>query len=194
MELENFRGWMKGEDCLVVGCGPSAMDALNVAGYRNYWTFGCNRMIPECHADFAVCVEPPRDKEMWKIVDDANPLFAFTHLPGGRCSNGRSIEFSSKDVRLWLVPGTEFDRDLRIRLGQCPFFAAAIAVLMGFRTIGLIGVDYTPDRYPDVQPSNVGWQRLGILAAGLGSRLVNLSPESRLETVVKEPWSAIRTK
>lgn len=203
MELDDLRGWMKGEDCVVVGCGPSARPDHLPGGscwneaYEDRWTLGCNRMIPNCEADFAVCVEPPRDKQLWKIVKDSSPLIVFTHLestPTGRKVHPRAVTFSSKDVRLWLNPGVEFDRDRRVRLGQSPFYAAALAVLLGFRTIGLIGVDLSQNRFPNVTPSNVAWQRLAILATGLGSSIVNLNPDSRLETIPKDSWTAIRTK
>lgn len=202
VRLEDLRGWMKGEDCVVVGCGPSAgADPLMLERCDAHWTISSNRSVTFCAADFAVCVEPYRDKEMWKIIADANPLFVFTHLvtkQDGTKPHPRAVYMSSKDVRTWLFPDVELDdiegRENRVRLGQCPFYAAAVAILLGFETIGLIGVDYTKDRFPDVAPSNEAWRKLAILAEELGSHIVNLNPDSRLETIPKTTWEEVRTK
>lgn len=206
VQLNDLRGWMAGEDCVVVGCGPSSdpnrweprMGLIDLGDRYNYtWTISSNRAVEFCQPDFAVCVEPYRDAKMWKIIHDANPLFVFTHLvtkPDGTKPHPRAVYMSSKDVRTWLLPDEEHDRETRVRLGQCPFFAAAVAILLGFETIGLIGVDYTKDRYPDVAPSNEAWRKLAIIAEELGSHIVNLNPESRLETIRKTDWGEVRTK
>ena len=78
MDLENLRGWMAGEDCCVVGCGPSAQSSggtlhaefdafrLSVA-IGTCWSMACNRAVGFGHHDFAVCVEPSKDG-IWAIA------------------------------------------------------------------------------------------------------------------------------
>ncbi len=217
MKLEDLRGWMAGEDCLVVGCGPSAVlyeyirgdRAHQLGHYRTRWTIGCNRAVKFCSPDFAVCVEPRRDRGMWDIIAEANPLIVFSHIDR---PHPRAVLIGSKDVAEWLhdtdqqwdyitktLPAAEDRKPLpvayeRLRLGQSPFYAAAVAILLGFETIGLIGVDLTEDRYPDVTKPNVAWGRLAAIATELGSRIINLNPDSRLETVPMGEWGEIRTK
>lgn len=236
MELADLRGWMRGEDCVVVGCGPSAMPPVPpqyprapLGNYRALWTVVCNRSVIFAQPDFAVCVEPSRNKPTrditaWKAVIASSPLVIFSHIarPHPRC-----VLIGSKDVLEWMAPdGVDYSTDTamhhfdpgddpdpvlcakcgehrnwhepheRLRLAQSPFYAAAVAAFLGFETIGIIGVDMTPDRYDDgeVERANKAWGRLNSVVAGMGSRLVNLSPESRLVAVEQGKWEEVRGK
>ena len=152
---------------------------------------------------------------MWAIIREANPLIVFSHIREdrrGKRPAKRIVQFGSKDVLEWLDPqplsevvttveGVGASVSIRPRkprepltLGQSPFFAAAVAAHLGFETIGLIGVDLTEDRWPDVTRENEAWGRLATVVSGMGSRIVNLSPESRLEVVPKGPWEEVRRK
>ena len=70
----------------------------------------------------------------------------------------------------------------------------AVAILLGFETIGLIGVDLTEDRYPNVDRPNHEWGRLAGIAEAMGSRIINLNPDSRLTSVASGGWGEIATK
>lgn len=203
MNLDSLRGWMKGEDCVVVGCGPSAEPhrwegPTSTPRWQDHWTIGCNRAVTFCSPDFAVCVEPRRDHEVWNIMREVSPLIVFSHIDK---PHPRAVLIGSKDVRAWLgYDRSPCDGSIAepigppLRLGQSPFYAAAVAILLGFETIGLIGVDLTEDRWPNPHKENEAWGRLAEVAKALGSRIVNLNPESRLETVPAGQWEEVRCK
>lgn len=90
----------------------------------------------------------------------------------------------------WLAPDTEGT----LRLGQSPFYAVAVAAHLGFETVGLIGVDYTEDRWPDVAGINRTWETLLGVVGDMGTKVVNLSPASRLTAVPQGRWEEVRTK
>ena len=208
MNLEDLRGWMAGQDCVVVGCGPSTADKSSIAEgypledavttrmmmrYEHRWTIGCNRSVPICSPDFAVCVEPARDKAIWHVIAEASPFVIFSHIER---PHPRAVQINSKDVRTWVGPEAWREGVEPLRLGQSAFYAAAVAMLMGFETIGLIGVDLTDDRYAesDAKRANDAYARLAGVAGGMGSRLVNLSTSSRLTSIPSAGWEDIRTK
>jgi hypothetical protein len=226
MDLESLRGWMKGQDVVAVGCGPSANDYARkildtyarpgsppsvpgVPMYVDIWTIACNRAVTFSSPDFAVCIEPFANP-VWPIMRKANPLLVFSHICKDRRGNQpfpRIVQMPGKDPGEWIFdPATDDEWTWRLKdqptgtaykpftLGQSPFYAAALAILMGFETIGLIGVDLTEDRYPDVRGPNRVYGRLAKIAEALGSRLVNLSPDSRLESIPQGTWQEIRTK
>ena len=231
MNLDDLRGWMTGTDCVVVGCGPSADGywegdprykfpipdgdewekfkerSSRSMSYADHWTIGCNRATAYCSPDFAVCVEPRREKTCWDTVTASAPLIIFSHLDS---PHPRSVRIGTKDVRQWVDPVLELLDDVTLlplpppkggypnplRLSQSPFIAVACAILLGFETIGLIGVDLTADRFGDaaVAHSNSCYRRLADIAKAQGSRVINLSPESRLTSLEAGTWDQIRTK
>lgn len=198
MQLDDLRGWMKGEDCVVVGCGPSATKAAGAwtTEFDERWTICCNRSVRMVSPDFAVCVEPYR-LPIWKLIREHAPLIVFSHVAGDArreppCQ--RIVKIGSKNVADWLTPGSDI-QDLR--LGQCPFYAIACAILLGFETIGVIGVDFanTEDRnWPNVDRENAAYGKLATIATAQGSRIINLSPTSRLTSVPQGSWEEVRRK
>jgi len=206
MQLGDLRGWMAGHDAVVVGCGPSGITDATHRGhalkyeYAEHWTIGCNRAVQFCDPDFAVCIEPFRDP-IWPIMREASPLAVLAHIHldrRGKSPHPRIVKMSGKDVLRWIsdkpadLPNVSGSHPLIV--GQSPFFGLAFAVMMGFETIGLIGVDLTPDRYPDAKPSNNGYGKLNTIAKHMGSRIINLNPESRLRAFEFGGWEEIRTK
>lgn len=191
MNADSIRDWLKGEDALVVGAGPSAWKVAQHV-YASHWTFGCNRAAAWCHPDFAVCFEPPGDSDCWDVVHASRPTFVLTH---NGFKHPRAIELGSNDVCAWLFPGEKRDR---LVLGMSPFYAAAAAMMMGCERIGLIGVDLTRDRFSNnnyvenaVRPA---WRDLATLARERGQEIVNLNSTSRLEVIQHGDWKRIRGK
>lgn len=185
MKFGDLRNWFRGEDAVVVGCGPSS------GGGGPRWTFGCNRAANDWSTDFGICVEPARDPA-WKSLKKTATPFVFTHQPvvRGRGPHPRMVQVPGTDVTKWFEP---FEGD-RLWLGQSPFYGAAVAAYLGFETVGLIGVDLTEDRYPDAARPSKAYCRLRDLLEQQGTRLVNLSPASRLEGIEKADWDVIRSK
>ena len=203
MQLNDLRNWMTGEDCVVVGCGPSAQEVARdcpkgwEGDYAPHWTLACNRSVEFAQPDFAVCVEPARDP-LWKLIRQHAPLIVFSHIWDNRYGVrplSRMVKIGSKNVLDWLTPG--HTNPAALTLAQCPFFATACAVLLGFETIGLIGVDMTNDEthtWPNVDRENLAYGRLADVASSMGSRISNLSPTSRLTSIPHGSWEEVNRK
>ena len=150
----------------------------------------CNRSIPFASPDFACIMEPMRDP-IWKQIADHlhSPMAIFGHhLRGGP----RKIEFN-RDLTTFLdCPSIG-----ALRLGQSAFWAAGVALHLGFETVGLVGVDITPDRFNNeahLREVQEAYRRLNETAENMGRKLINLNPESHLSTVPFGSWSDIRPK
>lgn len=192
MKFGALREWFKHEDAVVVGCGPSATDAENEIAYHRFWTFGCNRAVRFCEPDFGVCIEPPRDAEIWRTMRFAPLPMVFSQHSK---RHPRVVEISVKDVRAWFHWDDGDDKPLRI--SQSGFFATAVALFLGFETVGLIGLDMTApvhDSKGELGRINDAFMRLRGIAEAHDQRLLNLSPASRLATIERGPWSEMRRK
>lgn len=200
LTIESLRGWMRGQDCVVVGCGGSArfgavFDAISFFNTR--WTVACNRAVQFIRADFVCCVEPWRDKDLWRIVrEESNPFIVFTNQAAenperGRFVHTRAVKIDTQNVLRWLTP----DVDGELRLGQSPWYATAVAAYLGFETVGLIGVDFDDERrWPQVNRENTKWRELADACATLGTRVIQLNPRSRLTSIERGTWEEVRTK
>jgi len=188
VNMESLKGHMAGQDCLVVGCGPTACPSFGEP-VQDFWTIGCNRSIPTWKTDFGLCIEVKQDP-IWKSLQKHPCAFLFTHHT--RDIAPRNVYFpANRDVREWM-DGYSGPRE--IRLAQSTFYAAAIAAWLGFETIGLLGVDLSEDRYPEVGEENRVWGMLGDLLGSKGHRLLNVSRHSRLKSVPYAPLAEVRRK
>ena len=189
MKLDDLRDWMKGEHALVVAPGPSSLE-VPAERYKSHWTIGCNRALPYCDPDFAVCIEP-RKNPCWRVVHAASPLITFTHLTEDHSKFRRTV-FMSTDVSKWLFHDPE-----PLFLGMSPFFATAVGILLGFERIGLVGVDLYRSRYPDPAAQTeweAAWTRLRSVAEAYDTVLCNLNPRSRLQAIMKSGWETMERK
>ncbi len=193
LNLDNLRGWMQGQDVVVVGCGPSAMYELRVFAEHlpPRWTIACNRAVEQVanygHLDFAVCMETRKDP-CWDVVIAAAPLITFTHIsnPPPRCVSIHS------DVSHWVGGAPK-----KLRLPMSPFYGAAVAIVLGFTNIGLIGVDMDGERFADDKFQHEwedAWAALAVVAREHGACLSNLNPKSKLKAVPAGTWEGIRCK
>jgi hypothetical protein len=168
-------------------------------GFHRNWTIGCNRSVSFSHPDFGVCIEPFVDP-LWKLMRQAAPFAVLSHICEDRRGNRphpRIVKMLGKDVAQWVTDKpAELPQDSThpLIMGQSPFYAIAFAVMLGFETIGVIGVDLTEDRYPDPTPASKGYARLGKVAKHLGSRVINLNPDSRMTGLEFGEWKEIRPK
>jgi len=191
MAFADWRGLFSGADCVVVGCGPSA---AGVAGLcEPLWTIACNRSVQLVRSDFAVCVEPFVSR-LWPVMRAAGVPFVFAHIcedRRGRRPHPRIVQFDSKNVLDWFAP-ERTDRSSELWCAMSPFWAAAVGAWLGFERVGVIGVDLTEDRYPDVRRENAAWQALRNLVIGR-TTILNLSRCSRLD-ILGGHWTDFRPK
>lgn len=191
MNLPNLRDWLKGEHGLVVAPGPSSLEVPTERFY-SHWTIGCNRALPYCFPDFAVCIETGKNPA-WRVVQAHRPLVTFTHLGDSPPCPVRQMVRISMNVNEWLP----FDAQSKLFLGMSPFFAAAVGVYMGMKRVGLVGVDLHRNHYPQQKfrdDFEDRWTRLVATANHYGTELVNLNPTSSLQAVPKAGWETMRAK
>ena len=197
MNLDVLRGLMRGEHCLIVAPGPSA-SYVPQERYVSSWTIGCNRAVSICAPDFAVCVEPPNDRDCWSIIAAASPLFVFSHHEK---RHPRVVLINNRDALPDLglpTPKNDKGAPLYLRFGSSVFYATVAALVLGFERIGLIGVDLDPKprNYAPafVDAFNAAFVSLDEIACARGQRIVNLNLESRLVAVEKVTWDTMRRK
>lgn len=192
MRFIDLKNWMLGEDCVVVGCGPSANPVSPPAPYHLHWTLGSNRSVGFCDPDFAVSVEPIRSG-IWAEIKPRAPLVNF-------CQHGkgmpRTVQFEL-DAAKWLpVPQRAPTCPRSLRLGQSTFWGIALALYLGFERVGVVGLDLTPDRYAPhqlIEPEEA-YDRLLETADQMGRRIFNLNPESHLQALPSGEWDEVRPK
>jgi len=183
--LDEMAGSWWGEDCVVVGGGPSAAEAIRwQLFHREYWTIGCNRAAVY-NVDIAACFEPRKDWPLWDAIKHT-PALVLSHIPRDH-------------PRVILTPGKQDIRDAcggPPAFGQSVYFATYCALVLGFETVGVIGLDLTPDRYrvPDVRLSNGAYRSLREFAEGRGQRVINLSRKSRVKALTAGGWEEVRRK
>lgn len=164
--VDDLRGRHRGETCTVLGCGPS-LDGWRPTGGA---VIACNRaMMRRPGANYGVCIEA-EDDPIWSEIDLEN----VGTLIAQHARNPETVVVQVRDVREWFpgCPGR------RMRTRMSPFWAAGLALVMGFNLIRIVGVDMTPDRYDSVRTAkaNRAWQNLAGLARWCGSELVNIAP------------------
>lgn len=199
--LSGMRNWWKGSDCVVVGGGPSAEaedywvhhddTGRGWTRYDQRWTIACNRSVSFCSPDFAACFEPRHDDkneekgDVWPLVKAAGVPFVLSHIPRDH-------------PRCVLAPAKETMRQATVApsgFGQSVFFATYCAIMLGFETIGLIGLDLTRDRYPaKLDREEVAYAGLRLFANEQDCRLINLNPQSRLTSIPTGSWEEVRRK
>jgi len=194
MNLPDLRGWMTGEDAVIVAPGPSAQ-LIAPSRYETYWTLACNRAVTYARPDIAVCMEPARD-ECWIAIRNQTPYFVVAHQPDTKLQkpHPRCVHIPSPDVLQWITG--EPSQEPSLTMASSAFYAAASACLLGFGKVGVIGVDLSDDRYSkgEVACANERWQRLNEHATKGGTLLLNLSDTSNLDALPKGTWQQLQTK
>lgn len=208
MKFHHLKNWHRGNDCVLVGGGPSAAPEAPGRGpdpvcetIRSRWIMACNRAdawnvnyLAEHTPDFVVIIDAITNP-VWEDIKPWNaPTYFTPHTPDGR--------YPPRTVQVGNFEGRENAPDhpddlLRLPtmfVEQCPFYAIAIACYLGFETVGVIGVDFTEDRFPKVDGLNRAYAQMVELYQGLGHRIINLSPDSRCDGIPQGSWEEIRTK
>jgi hypothetical protein len=182
--LESFRGRHAGEAVVVCGCGAS-LNTLERP--ERFVTIGVNDVGRRFHPDYLVVMTPPerfRD-DRYHHVAETRARAVFSQLPLW-LRHTEVVPF-----RLGRRGGTDPDEPGSLPYTRdSPYVAVALAVLMGARRIGVIGVDFTDHHFfaetgrhrrtGDLPTMDAEYARLYEACRARGVEVFNLSAESRL--------------
>ena len=179
-EWKHFEDLHLGHSILILGCGPSL--ELLPKDYKGA-TFGVNDVAKWYVPDYLLCVNDRNtfSQYRWNIIYNTPAQNIFTHLRPMR------IGFKHKDrvikVSLGRRGGAEWDKNEVDYSVDSPYMAILMAARMGFKRIGLLGVDLTDanhnlsKRYAEVHSN---YNKLNKTLSKGGIELFNLSPDSSL--------------
>ena len=187
--LRAYKGYHDGETVLVCGCGSSL--AQVVAPERTI-TIGVNDVGRLCDPDYLVVVNPRTQFSAGRFayVEKSRARAIFTQLDLG-IKHPNVVRF-----RLGQRGGTEFaNPDVLPFTRNSPYPALCLAIHMGARRIGVIGVDFTPNHFfgstgrhvlsAEVSQIDREYLRLYESCRRMGIEVFNLSPESLLTAFPK---------
>jgi hypothetical protein len=183
--LASFRGVHAGETILVSGCGESVNELDPPLGVV---TIGVNDIGRLFHPDYLVVVNPRSQftGDRFRYVETSQAGHVFTQYDELHRVHPHVVAF-----RLGKFGGTDFGDPNVLHFTQnSPYVALCLAVHMGARRIGLIGVDFTDHhffartgRHPltgQLATIDAQYRRLNESLQALGVEVVNLSRTSRL--------------
>lgn len=195
IQLNQIEGIHAGKKAIVFGCGTSVrlFDQYKENRPKDLLILGVNDIGEYITPDYNCIFDSPDQfskKRLQTIIDTPSPIV----------TNCREWERYGKETYIVNFNGREtwhdFQRDNTIAYGiVSPYTACVVAHHLGIQTIGLLGVDFTPDHYNRKDGDHNQTYRVkeiddefGRLAEELwirGTRLVNLSPTSRIESLEK---------
>jgi hypothetical protein len=182
--LESFQGSHRDATIVVCGCGSSLNDLPHP---ERFITVGVNDVGRRFDPTYLVVVNPRSQfsPERFRHVEESRAAYVFTQLDLG---------LSRRDVvrfQLGEYGGTTFDDPHVLHYTRnSPYVALCLAIHMGARRIGLIGVDFTDHhffgntgRHPltsRLRSIDAEYRRLREAAARRGVQIANLGATSRL--------------
>jgi len=186
--LASLRGVHQGETILVCGCGESLNELKDPSGTV---TIGVNDVGRRFHPDYLVVVNPPGQfaPDRLEHIKGTQARFVFTQYLDLPAPQDRTVRFT-----LGTYNGTDFSRpDVLHYTQNSPYVAMCLAVHMGAKRIGLIGVDFTDNhffaktgRHPlaaRLVQIDREYGKLAEACLTLGVEVFNLSATSRLTTL-----------
>lgn len=190
--LASFKDKHHGETIIVCGCGES----LNLLDTPDrYITIGVNDIGRRFHPNYLVVVNPRNQfkADRFHHVASTKAQYVFTQLPNLGIPNSNIVRF-----RLGKNGGTDFtDPQVLHYTKNSPYVALCLAVHMGARRIGLIGVDFTDNHFfantgthplaRNLAAIDAEYRRLVEALRARGVEVFNLSPISRLTSIPKMP-------
>jgi hypothetical protein len=188
--LASFRNRHSGETMLVCGCGESLNELTNP---KSFLTIGVNDVGRRFDPNYLVVVNPRTQfaNDRFHYVETSRAEYIFTQYDTLGISHPNIVKF-----RLGSYGGTNFaNPDVLHYSNNSPYVALCLAVHMGAKRIGLIGVDFTnhhffaaTGRHPlvgSLPRIDAEYRQLGAALAELGVEIVNLSRQSRLTAFPK---------
>jgi hypothetical protein len=188
-ELRGFRDYHRGETILVCGCGASLSEII---APERLITIGVNDVGRLFDPDYLVVLNPPPqftpDRFRYVAQSRAKAIFTQLNLP---IQHPHIVRF-----RLGQRAGTDLsDADVLPYTRNSPYPALCLAMHMGARRIGLIGVDFTDHHFfgptgkhvlsPEFTQIDQEYRNLNEKWSRHGVEIFNLSRESRLTAFPK---------
>ncbi len=187
--LTYFHDIHQSEIIVVCGCGESLNELENP---ENFITIGVNDVGRKFQPNYLVVVNPRNQfsGDRFNYVENSRAEYLFTQLDLG-VKHPNIIRF-----HLGTFGGTDFSNPNVLHYtNNSPYIALCLAILMGAKRIGLIGVDFTDNHFfaetgkhplaPQFDSINGQYCRLAEAANALGIKIFNLSRISRLTAFPK---------
>lgn len=183
--LESFRNIHAAEKIIVCGCG-SSLNLLTEP--EQYITVGVNDVGRKFDPKYLlVCNYPHQFQEgRWEYMANSRANVFFTHIPDLEVPHPRVVRFSHGTLN-----GVDFSDHTKLHYTNTSnYMALCLALYMGARRIGIIGVDYTLNHFfgetgryqPEGEFQKVDQQYAKLYAAvqRRGIKVFNLSSYSRI--------------
>jgi spore maturation protein CgeB len=187
--LAEFRNLHQGSTIVVCGCGESLNELTEPA---QFFTIGVNDVGRRFDPDYLVVVNPRNQfsGDRFNYVESSKASYLFTQLDLG-LSHENVVRFD-----LGTHGGTDLsDPNVLHYTQNSPYVALCLAVHMGARRIGVIGVDFTDHHFfaptgrhalePQLALIDKQYTRLYEAISALGVEVFNLSSTSRLTAFPK---------
>ncbi|MGZ8157283.1 MAG: galactosyltransferase-related protein [Methylobacter sp.] len=207
VSLASFKDAHKGETIIVCGCGES----LNLLDHpERFVTIGVNDIGRRFHPDYLVVVNPRGQfsDDRFRYVETSRARYLFSQYDDLVVPHPQLIKF-----QLGTRGGTDFSNSNILHFTQnSPYIALCLAIHMGAKSIGLIGVDFTDLHFfAETGPHPLNrfldrideeYKRLAKVVIEMGIEVVNLSSRSRLtafpkksiESFLSENYENMKTK
>ncbi|MCD9185055.1 MAG: methyltransferase domain-containing protein [Pyrinomonadaceae bacterium] len=169
---------------IVCGCGESLNDLTNP---ERFITIGVNDVGRKFHPNYLVVVNPRQQftGDRFRFVENSKAEYIFTQL---------NLVLKGKNIvkfKLGEFGGTDFsNKNVLHYTNNSPYIALQLAILMGAKRIGLIGVDFTDNHFfaqtgahplsRQFEKINEQYCKLAEAAKTYGIEIYNLSKISRL--------------
>ena len=199
-QLSGFRGLHDGGTIVVCGCGVSLKQFTNP---QRFTTIGVNDVGRLFHPNYLVVVNPRNQfqNDRFRYVEESQAEAIFTQLELG-LQHPHVVRFN-----LGKRSGTDFfNPDALNYTSNSPYIALCLAVHMGARRVGIIGVDFTHDHFfaqtgvhaleRQLAQIDREYKQLYAECVRRGVEVFNMSRESRLTAFPKmelaefEKWAS----
>ncbi len=187
--ISSFTNIHQDSSIIVCGCGESLNDFKTP---ERFITIGVNDVGRKFQPRYLVVVNPRNQfsGDRFKYVETSQAEYLFTQLDL-KINHPNIVKF-----KLGTFGGTDFsNREVLHYTNNSPYIALCLAILMGARRVGLIGVDFTDNHFfaktgrhplaPRFDEINGQYQKLAESAEANGIEIYNLSRVSRLTAFPK---------
>jgi hypothetical protein len=144
-KLESFRNIHEGEDCFIIGNGPS-LNKMDLTLLNDYYTFGLNKIFlifdrQPLKLSYHVAVNSLVIKQSKEVFKKLNCVSFLAMVPKWQYKIASDTSYSLGDI----VGNSLFYKDLTMGVNKgytVTYVAMQIAYFMGFKRVFLIGVDH----------------------------------------------------